>query len=230
MGATQQMLLSYKPAWNWLLNSLVSYYKMDGNANDELWTYNWTPTFITWDSTNKIIWQSASLNWVTSKIDLPSLSIWSTFSINMWIRFSWTNTNKIFLFEPNTAAFQSAFWWDTWQNRLEYYHWNGASSTKIQLAAWTYNDNVIRMFTITKTWTNVQIFVNWSSVASNSSMHNISITSANSSAFWYIARLWIQHYWWQIDETWIWNKVLSTTEITALYNSWSWLAYNFFTT
>lgn len=68
--------------------NIVSYYKLDGNANDEKGTNNGTGTDMTYSAANGKFGQGGIFNGSTSRIqanDSASLSITGNYTFNLWI-------------------------------------------------------------------------------------------------------------------------------------------------
>jgi len=218
---------------NWILNDLVSYYKFDWNANDAHGSNNGTINGATSTSSGKIN-DDYDFDGVNDYITIPDSADLTPvdFSINCWIKTSTTARSSIlvkrntswfawFIFEINT--------WAVWDIQLDIYDTADrySRSTNVSINNWAWH-----MITVTcNHLNNINIFKD-----------NVEVTYSVHRTWWFtnpntnwVLNIWtwsptpFGYYNWKIDEIWIWSKVLSTQEITDLYNSWSGLSYDDFT-
>lgn len=207
-----------------LTTNLVSYYKLDSNSNDSVWSNNWTGTSISYVAGK--ISNAASFNGSSSRIvwlAKPSTGSGS-FSINLWIKVTtlWslmslatygTNaTNKnVFLYIDASSKVNANFYWG-W--------WSVVSSTTLSTGTWY-------MLTLTYDGTNLRLYVNsslestWANLTANiwSTYSYIWVDYTNTSFFYNGLE----------DELWYWSRTLTLAESQQLYNSGTWLAYPFVT-
>ena len=199
-----------------LTTNLVSYYKLDANSNDSVWSNNWTGTAISYVSGK--ISNCASFNGTSSKITwLPTIPNNNNFSINLWMYDSGSisvDMNMMadvwwwyFILSSHDDTSDSKFkinFFDTWWKVLK-------ETTGHSLNTWI-------MYTITVwAWT-LKLYKNWNLDNSLAVWNLISI--ANALQLWQNANT--RWYNWLLDEVWIWPFALSYTEVTELYNSWAW--------
>lgn len=220
-----------------LIDNLVAYYKLDSNSNDSFWTNNWVDTSMTYTSGK--INNCGSFNWTTSKI-VSSNNSWFTwdalFSMSAWVNVStlWSsNTYSILNIgtvsgtPPNNMSVVVS--WETFFGSIAFL-WNGST---VWIANWLVSTSTWHHICVTKTTWNistwVKIYLNWSLQTLTKSyipqQFNISndvITIGQYDGTSYKMN-------WLIDELWIWNKVLTASEVTELYNSWNGLSYPFST-
>ena len=230
--------------WNATLpTSLISYYKFDTDwtVNDETATWNnLTIWWATYTASGKINWwyslsnwdyfQDATATWIdTWNWDL-SVSFWAKWGNWTWLS-SWNNHWGWVIWSAENAniyplGFQR---WSTWNDYvyLVQHDWTYTASAEAQVkddwnwhhyvakrsASWAtmelYEDNV-RIINSTwltwrsPSWTNSRITINWN--------------LGQAPTYMFTAT-------WIVDEFWLWSKDLTTTEITALYNTWTGLSY-----
>lgn len=225
-----------------LIDNLISYWKLDEsswNAADSVGSNTLTNsniTYTTWKINN-----CAVFNWSTSKLYSSTTAIVWTWAntVNFWVNIT---TN------PTAWNRQILYWLfdgiGSWKYNMSKIYYNNESWTLILRGAnsndATYQWNITQnlqwswfMVTQTTTWLNWtnKFYINWTAGGSTWSIWNKSIDSSLWSwVFW----LWVNNTTnWvdgKIDEVWIWDRELSASEISQLYNSWNWLAYPFTTT
>lgn len=231
----------YRFVPNWLRNNLISYYKSDTNWSfpDAYWSNNWTLNWPTY-STSWFINSCYDYDWVNDNVTLPAIWTWyTTLSISSWFNMdtlptlnwawhwivwtsSWAAWN--FLYQLRRVSAKNS--WNTFLELTEYWQtagWTETFHTSNPFSTWSWFHIVWTYEASTKT---SKVYVNnvlhWSLVATtttsiNLSNHYIWNTFQNSVMDW------------RIDEIGFWNKILSSTDITNLYNGWAWLSYDSFT-
>lgn len=219
------------------LSGIISYYKLQANWSDSLGTGDMTEANTSYSAWK--IWNAVSLNWSTSTmrngwITLPTWA--SPYSINFWVKLnveiaSWVYTLS-FLWPDETnqdTQYSIDYEYNGGTRRLNLQHyynwpetyWTLPSNVTLWTANWnmvtaTYSGSVMKLYlngsqvaTWWWTWTYgsnwPQTYQKWLTMWSN---YVLSAYWARSNAM--------------IDEYGIWNKVLSPSEITDLYNAWSW--------
>ena len=208
-----------------LLTNLYAVYKAENNANDSLGVYNGTAqgglTYTTGKSGNAF-----TFNGTNAYVSLPnnSLNFTGDFSVSLWVN-------------RTTAAVCMIF--NNWYNGATPYGWyiymvNGTISfllgngTAIPICNFnsTYSlaTNNWYLLTVTKSATSAKLYLN--GVLNNSSVLSSSIAYTTThypsiGAAKYDTGLPLFHMdnGSRIDETNIWNKELTATEVTELYNS-----------
>lgn len=224
-------------AWNWLLNNLVSYYKCDTSWSfpDVHWSNNWTISGASYTSSWKINW-AYDYDWTNDYVSMPSwtsVSWWTARTLSLWIK-KWTSTWIETIYESWIQSPEKAFRlhhsvneqndiYISFNNNDYYTVWNTITNW-----VWHHISVVYDWWTLSTS--TVHIYVDW--VSKSLTMAWTWTWSANTSTW--ISYLWqdssIRYFEWIIDEVWIWNTNKLQTDITALYNSGSWLSYNNFTT
>jgi len=211
-----------------------AFYKLDWNSNDAVWSNNWTDTSITYSAGDWKIVQGALFTRASnSKINIPafnpntasnpwSAQAWIKTSITWsWIlqyslisRRTWTNTFQL--------AMVSNIW--SWTTNLQLNDW-WVTSTYIE--TWVINDwNWHHIVVTSSSNTSAKIYKDWTLANSSTAFSFITQSIANGNNIWNFDANW--RWWdWDIDEVGYWWVELTAAEVTALYNSWSWLAYPF---
>jgi len=209
-------------AWtsNGLLNWLNSYYDME-NWTDLHWSNNMT---LSW--TSAIIgrvWNAQDFDWVN---DYWLASNWLAgwdYSVSIWIKLDVVGRTHPVITNGSGHNMQAIYINSSWYVSQSYWIGTGSSTW-----AWTiqllpnqwYNIVSTRNGSDGRVYINGVLDANWT-VTTN--------TYTDNWAFWWQVvynHLYIN---WIMDEVGIWNKSLSPTEVTALYNSWAWLSYDNFT-
>lgn len=226
---------------SFLTDELVSYYKFDGDADDAHGSFDCTisgasltSTAISgssydFDGTNDYIYRSAG-----------TLGIGNAFTVNLWV------------YPDVVNKAQSVFWWGreaaSVANMVNIQFGLNAQNTKI--GAQVYDETSGRKFyignsvfsastwyMITVTWdgTNLKIYKDATEDTPYFEDTNDSINTDDTDtrrivigAYGYNSVL-SQYFNGKIDEVGVWNRALSSTEITELYNTGSGFVYPFFT-
>lgn len=215
----------------------MAYYKLDGNSNDSLGVNNWTDTSMSY--VDGKIWNCGSFNGSSSYIKPPSGWIRPTgnFTINAWINTSTTWTSKS-IFQTYSQLTPVVSWFQftiTSWNVVAFSSWKNTwyvPNTDYKAVTWTTN-------VCTGNWTMVsavyngstlEVFVNWVSDGSTT-WTNAPVYQADSKptigANNFQQNLFVDFFNGKIDELWIWSDAKSWSELTQLYNGWSWLTYPF---
>lgn len=212
-----------------LLTGLVSYWKLDessGNAADSYGSNTGTSSNITYYATGKIN-RCFSFNGSTSNVkvgDQTNLRLTTTGSISAWI-YAGARTNNVIVSKSD---------WSTDRNGYSFVLLSGyalielcdasssvsvRSAAQIPLGTWTH---------IVATWnaSNCYIYVNGS--LSNSGSNGKTMTSTGQD--FYIG--YNSHYTsgtfnGYIDEVGVWNRLLTSAEVTSLYKGGAGLQYPF---
>ena len=214
-----------------LLTGLYAVYKAESNANDSLGVYNGTAvgglTYTAGKSGNAF-----TLNGTDAYVDLGNNifnSFTSDFSISVWVNLNSVSGNQCILNNLSYNAGISNGWIFYMKNQIpsfEIYTNSGAyqpigSPTILSTSTW-YNIVVTR-----KSSTRSRIYVNGSLVVADTSSLNptyvtTSIPIPSTIGVWkYNASTKIWYLNGKIDELNTWNKELTDTEVTDLYNAGS---------
>jgi hypothetical protein len=221
-----------------LLSSLVSYWKLDGNSNDAVGGNNGTDSGIAY-VTGKIN-NAADLDSSSDMIDIgnPSnLQITGPMSISFWFKTTTTNNTSGHPFSIINKADNSSQ--DSWLVYQEtgtsgmvfsfcgngscssrqsavipipdtgWHHWVGTFDPN-DTAFHVYLDGVAQSFTPGGTWSGTSIY---------NSTSDVIIGNKSSPSNWGSLAT--------IDELGVWTRILSSTEVSQLYNSGSGRQYPF---
>jgi hypothetical protein len=213
-----------------LTNGLISYYKMEGNSTDFWGSNNGTDTLVTYGTAYGKIGQGANFNGSSSKIALSQAT--SPFnnlaagSFAFWIYLN-SNTSAPIHFRQhdgtNTyACFSVGFYTSSGGLYAAgtagkiYVHAANAqplasSTTNLSTGQWYF-------VVVTFNGSNCSIYVNGaldSSTSGNFSIPNDISCTNDTFGYWSNGPYYLNAY---IDEVGIWNRVLTSTEISDLYN------------
>lgn len=202
--------------------ALISKYSLNGNANDLVWSNNWTALNVTWVD-GKMNWW-ANFNWTNSNI------IWITnawyawangdWSISLLLNISslpWINQRRyIYTCVDSTTSsdFQFNLFNNWWTQTIVYWRWRfnisyaNSFNYTLPLNKWIH-------VTIIQNWNNNYLYVEW-------------VLLTQSTMFW--NWIWWYNFWiiwsnvtntellsWSLDEFEIYNHVLTETEIKNKY-------------
>ena len=216
---------------NPLNTNLYAVYKAESNANDSLATYNGTAqgglTYSAGKSGNAF-----TFNGTNAYVQLPdnSLNFTGDFSVNFWMNLQGIGSDQqapISNAQYNTLGTLSWGWYThIGANTLSFGIQNGAGglvSLSVNISSYYYTWT---MFTIVrKASTGTKIYANGNLIASNSSTANPVYTTTHTPTLGcfktnYVTPLeYFMKNGGKIDEVNIWNKELTSTEVTELYNT-----------
>jgi len=221
-----------------VIDSIKAYYKLDessGTLADSTGTYNGTNSGATYSATGKI---NTAMDFEKSESDyiqatgFTAFAYTNDFSFSCWIKQeSQVGTNTILSFGKNTSAFEAELYVDAGTvkmrtltnavgNVVEISGGATSTSTWYHIVG-TYNGSTKEM----------KIYVNGSYVI-NGTGTSTGATGANGLLIgegYYQATLASTTFDGVIDEVGIWSKVLTSDEVTTLYNSGNGLSYPFTT-
>ena len=198
----------------------VAYYPLTTNANDYSWNgYNATNYDGTFSTQNWCyLWT------ILSRLELPSMTIWNSFTISCWVKLASVPTGD--------QEFNIYYDW-SWParnilyrlaaNKIDCYTGNNSTSQDISITAslspWTTWHNYI----LVKNWTSINIYKDWSStpILSKTSSYNPSIPWWLNTVFiWHASNSTLQYSaFWYIKDYIIEKSNRSTTDIPNYYNS-----------
>lgn len=199
--------------------ALISKYSLNGNANDLVWSNNWTALNVVWVD-GKMNWW-ASLNWYTSYIEaiasnMTTFSVWFLFKPNA-VASSITYT-KIFSFSQNswdTSAFDFSF--DHVSNDYrQAFSVRNTSDVFFPCKMNTVMQANTRYYIVwTFDWTNIRVYV-------NGVYENISSNFSGTITTTWVLNIWRYQAWSQywagvVDEFETYNHVLTAAEIKNRY-------------
>lgn len=200
--------------------NLVSYWRMEGNANDAKASNNGTSSNITYSSGNGKFGQGAGYNGTTSNIAVAhtaALSITSNLSISFWMSWNGTNGGKM-VAKANAAA------------ATNYACYNNPTGNLGKLAFYQGTEYISTYTCPTNTWiwvvytvngTALKIYVNGAEVYSTT----IGALSSNTGSlcFGQLGDFSADGttYGGKLDDIAIFNKTLTPTEILDYYNGYA---------
>lgn len=212
-----------------ITDGLVSYYKLDGDATDVLWTNNGTASNVSW-AAGKIN-NAGSFNGSSAYIsvpDSPNLRL-TTLTISMWINISWTKSIEQIPLRKDTSWTRHLWGFVVQANttNIQSQMYNGTQylSNTYTLSIWTWT-NVI--MTISWSWWIMNFYVNWTKIWNSVNLWNFTAPTLPLylSRYHEFSQGW-GYFNWLIDEVGIWNRALTQDEITQLYNGGNGMAYPF---
>jgi len=224
-------MMSYPTSSLFPSSGLVAYYKMEGNWNDSTANANnGTSNNITYSTGNGKILQGGGFNGTSSNITIPnstSLNITSNeISFSFWIYPTATLNNNWVLFKWATSSqWVYSMWFFSGTDMKMYMRLNGSITTGSGevISSWVVSQNVWTHIAGVYNWSTQKIYINWTEVWSQN--YSSSLTSnTNTLILWYYFTQ-TQDFQWNIDEVWIWNRWLTATEVSTLYNGWNGLTY-----
>jgi pimeloyl-ACP methyl ester carboxylesterase len=196
-----------------LTTDLVSYYRMEGDATDYWGANNGVGTSIFYGTQYGRVNQG-SHNFATGNIALPTFTVTSTISAALWFRS--TSTSDRFIFSLNNASNTQKFCFQLTDGRIIAQTYNGSTAHLLYSTSNTLNDGNWHFVVFTANSTTSTLSIDDGTPQSTSQSlttwggDNNNISSNDSG---------VQSFNGDIDEVGIWSKVLSSQEITDLYNS-----------
>lgn len=229
--------ISVSGAWpTSLINSLVSYWKLDGNSNDSVAANNGTDTAITYSTGARN--QAASINGTTSEINVGNLGGINDYSVSMWFK------KGVASGYPSGGVFEADMFGT--QNTTTIYqyfkfgwHTSYVDQPLIAIATTSSDYRLVTAPAITDTsWHHIVVVRAGSSL--NAYIDGVAVTltarttggaptatisTGNPTKFGTVGGVTDAHFNGSIDEVGVWNRVLTSTEVTNLYNGGVGLPY-----
>jgi hypothetical protein len=217
------MKIFQKDTNNSLTTGLISYYKMEGNSTDFYGSYNGTDTHVTYSNQTGSISKAAVFDGTTggsgAQINLGSLlgasqttvSISGIFSIAAW------NTSYIGIFQSNSGS----------QSGIQLFVNNSSSGSgghlcgRVLSGSVTFDTgltpslNTPYFFVVTYNGSTLQVVINGTTYSEN---HSGTLANGTFLLGYFGGGASNSNLQGWIDEVGIWNRVLTTTEISDLYN------------
>jgi len=198
-----------------------SYWKLDessGNASDSVGsitlTNNNTATYSAGKISNGLNLAGASSQYMTAS----SFTITAAFSLSMWVKNTATGVNGYMFSSPTISSTDCVDIAMRTDNKFSYSNFLVEVVSASTLSAGTWYHIVV-----TSDGTNSVLYLNGVSDATSAGVGHTS--SAQTYNFGRRADNNSAHFNGSLDEAGIWDRALTSTEITSLYNSGSGLAY-----
>ena len=213
--------------------SLVSYYRMEGNSNDSKGTNNGVDTSISYSTGNGKFNQGAGFNGTSSLITIPanaSLNFGtSNRSINLWANVPASGTTDSRFYDNRN---DDLTWWS-----FNYNYSNGTvprvgfefsntypSHYDENHNGIAYNDGNWHMYTLVVSGTNINIYTDgYLTTNSTWGQYNTDGSTKTNYIGAYHTSIYQQFFKQYIDDISIFSRALTSTEISNLYNSTSFL-------
>lgn len=237
---TQGLLASYKSSPVFPATGLISYYKLDTNWNDSLWVNNMTEantSYVAGKISNGASFNGSTSTMRNGNITLPTGT--SPYSVNFWVKLnaeiaSWIWTLS-YLWPDATnqdTQYSIDYEYNGGTRRLamqHYYNWPETyypiySNQTLWTSNWT-------MITATYSGSSMKLYVNGTQVSSWWGGGTYGSNAAQTYQKWltiwtqYVLSVYQQKSNSIIDEYWIWNREITSTEVSTLYNSGNWITY-----
>jgi hypothetical protein len=217
-----------------LATGIEVYYKSDTNGSfpDATWNSDGTINWATFTASWQINW-AYDYDWVNDYVDTNYRTTLSDYSYSIWIETpasapwafvyplsvrdsSWGNDEFVLVridtsWILHTLDTRSAAWFQDVQSNSSITDWGWhhiVATSQKNGSLLLYIDWVLQ----TDTWTVDNDDLN----TPGQDWHIWTFNDDGSLK---------NYYDWKIDEIWIWNKELTSSEVTSLYNSGSWLQY-----
>ena len=214
-------IIAGKSAPSTLLTNLYAVYKAESNANDSLGLYNGTGqgglTYTVGKSGNAF-----TGNGTTSYISLPvdSFNFTGNFSISTWINPSTVTGNQmIFSNLMYNGGVRKGYYISLVGDAVEVWLVNQPTFSQYILTSSIISINTWYNIVVTKESGVVKIYVNNNLIITDTNAITMGYISTSPSIGAYTNGLPISRFFnSKIDELNIWNKALTPTEVTELYN------------
>lgn len=213
-----------------LTDNLVAYYKLDGNSNDSVGSNNGTDTNISYVAGK--INNSASLNGSSSYIQTPYSNASSEFTNVFWFKCAASTTSNQTLSGQTTSALLK-YWFLIGRNNHPTFPRKlvalvGGGTALTMYGTTNVDDGNWHMGAIVLKSGASALYVDGNLEDSDTTSYTVPTTSMPTHYFGktgdndsYLNGL--------LDESGIWSRALTSTEITQLYNSGAGLQYPFST-
>lgn len=208
-----------------LTTNLYSYWKLEDNT-DSVWWNTLTVNGATSGASGKIS-NCYDFDGVNDNLNKTGLSkAFTAITVSLWFNADtisgwWENR----CFHLENSSNQSIIYLETYLGKYYAICWVGWSNWVLNPTTPTPPTSTWTHYVVTHTGSAMEMYINGSSVATGWSAW-FSVTADEVIIGWTTSSWWD----WKIDEVWLWDRALSWSEITELYNWWSWKSYPFLTT
>ena len=200
---------------------LVAYYKLDGNSNDSVGSNNGTDTNVSYVAGK--IGNAASFNGSSSRIDFPSsLPDFNEFSISSWIKTTAHSANQGFIYEQKNTANNANIDYKVINSKFHCLTFNGTTA-KGATSDTSVNDGNWHHLVATRSGATIKLYIDGNLDKTITDGHTITIGSDSGVIGRHPSG--VAYFNGSIDEVGIWNRALTSDEITKLYNNGNGLTY-----
>lgn len=235
-----QTVFATVPSWesNGLLTNLRAYYKSDtsGSFPDAHNSYDMTISGATFDSGGGILWSAYQYDGTNDRIEVDNnLGVTTApYSISAWVKFNGSNSWFRCLFQLWDKDTDGQYFRVIFNNRVPQCNARDntvspqtmslVGSTALSTGTWHH------VVAILPSQNDIELYINGTEITNTVS--NTWRQPKNLDRF-SLGRAWdsspsIYLDGW-IDEVAVWDRAISSDDVTALYNSWSALSYDSFT-
>jgi hypothetical protein len=211
-----------------LTDNLLYYYKFQGNSTDSVGSNNGSDTSITYSTGNGKIDQGAGFNGSTSQIAYSTTSSLSTaLTFSMWLKPTSVTTRQGVFAKTDGVSNATTSWVQelTAGSKMSLNISNGSTSVS-GLSTTSLTANAWNFVTVTYDGANIIWYLNGSSDGTTACTLTINnITQATILGQFGSYNL--LPYGGAIDEFGVWNRAISGSEVTQLYNGGAGLTYPF---
>ena len=228
-----------------LLTSLIANYNLNANWDDALGSFNCTSSNISYVSGK--IWNAASFNGTTSQMRNATMTLAngsSPYSYNFWVKMNteiwsgtqwfinlnpdWTNQDTLYglnyQYNGGTRRLVLEHYYNWPETYYPIYHNVTLGTSNWNMITITYNGGASNAMKIYFNWTNVT--TGW-----GNGVYSSSVPATYQKGFTIGSNYVLSAYYLRsdaiYDDTSVWTKELTSSEVTELYNAWAWLAYPF---
>lgn len=217
-----------------LTDNLVAYYKLDGNSEDAVASFDGTDTNISYDASYGKIGQGARFNGSSSKIvvaDNASLDITGDLTIAAWIKTSSLVANMTIVSKSSGGITNVPyeFRFNNSTNGYLILLRAGASDYGFYTANTAISNNTWTLVGVSVSGTTPTFYINGSVVTATQDRNYPATITANAQNLDIGSRNGNLFYNGNADEIGIWSRALTSGEWSSLYNSGSGVTYPFVT-
>ncbi len=217
-----------------LITGIEAYYKMEGNSDDATSNgNNGTDTAITYGTAYGKINEGASFNGTTSEIDIASSSSLNptNITVSCWMKTGTSQNNKCLVGKwqqsDTTYSYLIQFSPTGTNNVAGIVVIGGTAYTAYTPSGNSYDDNSWHFIVMTFDGTSLIVYADNIAGTTVSASGNIQSSTTSATIGSYGKATTQTFFTGDIDEVGIWNRALSSTEVSELYNGGSGLTYPF---
>lgn len=203
-----------------LVDNLISYWNLQSNANDSVGSNSGTASNVTFGGSD------ASFNGSNSGITLPGYTV-GTFTMAIWVKFTSGSPQTEVWRTANMSTQSTGFSNNRGANgRVDGYTFQSPTFTDLEWNT-TVNDGNWHLIVLTRSGSNGEFFVDNVSRGTTSSFSSITMGNASQNSFGYNRSNSSSYYNGFLRYAGLWDRVLTSGELTQLYNGGAGLPYPF---